>query len=146
MLYSKAPISAVCDLVFGFGTACERWRLRPCTYNYIMGLQQGVCIPWRLVYSIHLQECLCSVYMAFIMWTKEVNVPGNGGIVSDTVTFLCVIPWRVLRFFRKLVTCWSVRLRFSALFLTGSSRPQMFTRYAWYPDWQFFLPHWKKGE
>jgi len=25
-LYSKAPFSAVCDLVFGFGTACGRWR------------------------------------------------------------------------------------------------------------------------
>ena len=60
--------------------------LRPQFLQYVT---QGVCIPWILVYSIYLHECLCSVYKAFTMWTKEVNVPGNGGIVSgrsDTVT------------------------------------------------------------
>jgi len=95
--------------------------------------------------------CLCGVYKAFIMWTKAVNVPGNGGIVSgrsDTVTFSHAIAWHVFGWLRKLVTCWSMRLRFSALFLMGSSRPQMFTRYAECPDRQFLLPHWKwkKGE
>jgi len=42
--------------------------------------------------------CLCGVYKAFIMWTKAVNVPGNGGIVSgrsDTVTFSRTIPWHL---------------------------------------------------
>ena len=90
----------------------------------------------------------CNWLNILIMWTKEVNVTGNGGIISgrsETETFSRAIPWHVFKWFRKLVTCWSVRLRFSALFLTGSSRPQMFTQYAWYPDWQFFLPHWKKG-
>ena len=66
------PISAVCDIDSDLALFVEDGGLQPCIYNYIMDLQQGVCIPWRLVYSIYLLECLCGVYMTFIMWTKEV--------------------------------------------------------------------------
>ena len=48
----------------------------------------------------------CNWLNILIMWTKEVNVTGNGGIISgrsETETFSRAIPWHVCKWFRKLL-------------------------------------------